>query len=82
MNLKQSIAFICAQAAIGLSVVAPAYAADDEGGIAEVVVTAQKRSEKVQDVPISITAFTAEALSGARCRQRGLAVGHFAERHP
>jgi len=62
MNLKQSIAFICAQAAIGLSVVAPAYAADDEGGIAEVVVTAQKRSEKVQDVPISISAFTAEAL--------------------
>ena len=33
-----------------------------EGGIAEIVVTAQKRSENVQDVPISISAFTASAL--------------------
>ncbi|WP_408590840.1 TonB-dependent receptor [Novosphingobium sp.] len=36
--------------------------AKDDGGIAEIVVTAQKRSENVQDVPISITAFTAESL--------------------
>jgi len=33
-----------------------------EGGIAEIVVTAQKRAENVQDVPIAITAFTAGAL--------------------
>jgi iron complex outermembrane receptor protein len=32
-------------------------------GLEEVVVTAQKRVENVQDVPISITAFSAEALA-------------------
>ena len=34
-----------------------------EGGIAEIVVTAQKRTEDVQDVPIAISAFTADTLS-------------------
>jgi iron complex outermembrane recepter protein len=37
--------------------------AADDGGIAEIVVTAQKRAENVQNVPISITAFTAETLA-------------------
>jgi iron complex outermembrane recepter protein len=35
----------------------------DDGGIQEIIVTAQKRSENVQNVPISITAFTAESLA-------------------
>jgi len=34
----------------------------DAGGIAEIVVTAQKRAENVQDVPIAISAFTSDAL--------------------
>jgi iron complex outermembrane recepter protein len=41
----------------------PAADAAPTGGIAEIVVTAQKRAQDVQDVPIAITAFTAESLS-------------------
>ncbi|WP_353228233.1 TonB-dependent receptor [Novosphingobium sp.] len=40
----------------------PADAAPATGGIQEIVVTAQKRSENVQNVPIAISAFTASAL--------------------
>ena len=36
--------------------------AADTGGLAEVVVTAQKRTENIQDVPISIQAFGTEKL--------------------
>ncbi|OYY90324.1 MAG: TonB-dependent receptor [Sphingomonas sp. 28-66-16] len=34
----------------------------DESRLADIVVTAQKRAQNVQDVPIAISAFTAEAL--------------------
>ena len=40
----------------------PASTPPTEGGIQEIVVTAQKRSENVQNVPIAISAFTANAL--------------------
>jgi iron complex outermembrane recepter protein len=53
--------------AFAAMMVSPAFAQDaaeeQQGGIQEIVVTAQKRSENVQDVPIAISAFTAEALS-------------------
>ena len=43
---------------------APAYAqkADNSGGLDEVVVTAQKRTEKMQDVPVAILALGTEKL--------------------
>lgn len=41
---------------------ADAAAKPATGGIQEIVVTAQKRSENVQNVPIAISAFTASAL--------------------
>jgi iron complex outermembrane recepter protein len=41
--------------------------ADDSGGLAEIVVTAQKRSSTVQETPISIT-----AVSGADLQDRGI----------
>ncbi|WP_340267768.1 TonB-dependent receptor [Sphingobium mellinum] len=68
---KTTIALLLASSAF---VAAPAIAQDgrqvattgdgnaDQGGIADIVVTAQKRAENVQDVPIAISAFTTEAL--------------------
>jgi iron complex outermembrane recepter protein len=45
----------------------PAYAQDaeteEESGIAEIVVTAQRRQESAQDVPIAISAFSADQLA-------------------
>lgn len=35
---------------------------NDQGGLAEIVVTAQRRSENIQNVPIAITAVTGQAL--------------------
>src|SRR5436309_3317707 len=40
----------------------PVDAAKNDGGIADIIVTAQKRSESVQNVPIAISAFGGEAL--------------------
>ena len=40
-----------------------AYAAAPEGEIADIVVTAQRRTESIQNVPITIQAFTAETLN-------------------
>jgi outer membrane receptor protein involved in Fe transport len=41
---------------------APADDAAAAGGVTEVVVTAQRRSENIQDVPIAIQAFTGDTL--------------------
>lgn len=44
---------------------APAADAAQSSGLEEIVVTAQRRSEKLQDVPIQITAFTSQAIEDA-----------------
>ena len=40
----------------------PAAAADQDTGIDEIIVTAQRREENLQDVPISVSAFGADAI--------------------
>jgi iron complex outermembrane recepter protein len=42
---------------------AQAAPAADEAGIADIVVTAQRREENLQDVPISVSAFSAEQIA-------------------
>ena len=44
---------------------APAAAQADEGGVADIVVTAQRREESLQKVPLSIVAIGREALKNA-----------------
>lgn len=51
--------------ALSLAPFVPAHAADDELRIEEVVVTARKRAESLQDVPIAITAFTEQTIERA-----------------
>ena len=41
-------------------------ASSDNGGLQEIVVTAQKREQSMQDVPIAVTAFTQESLQANR----------------
>ena len=65
MNAKLSyaIAVILGGSSAGLVIAAPA--SDTETGsdtISEIIVTAQRRSESIQDVPISIQALTAQTL--------------------
>ena len=47
---------LCATAAAGLLFASPAVAQTESGELEEVVVTAQKRAESVQDVPAAISA--------------------------
>jgi iron complex outermembrane recepter protein len=63
--MKTTFATLMAGTALLLAM--PAFAqdapAEDQGGIPDITVTAQKRAENVQDVPIAISAFTADALA-------------------
>ena len=45
---------------------AAAPAQPEEGGLEEIVVTAQKRAENLQSVPVSVTALSSEAIANQR----------------
>ncbi len=61
---RATVALTAAAALLQLFCNAPVRAADPDqpGGLAEVVVSAQFREEKLQSTPIAITAFTAENM--------------------
>ncbi len=51
------------------AIAAPAFAQEAEesiGGLREIIVTAQKREQSLQDVPIAVTAVTGESLAANR----------------
>src|SRR5229473_2960090 len=62
-KLSYAIATILSGSTIGLSHLAAAADPSDIEGIQEIVVTAQRRAENLQDVPITIQALTAETLT-------------------
>ena len=61
-------------AALAAAIAAPALAQESaqpqesSGGIAQIVVTAQKRAENVQDVPLAVTAFNSGTLEAFKIR--------------
>jgi iron complex outermembrane recepter protein len=60
-----SPAVVAIRAAVALALMATpslAQQAADDGGLEEIVVTAQKRAENLQDTPIAVTALTGDVL--------------------
>ncbi|PXA82842.1 TonB-dependent receptor [Nostoc sp. 3335mG] len=73
ISVKALSASGCALAAMSVATIAsaqtapPAYTATtSSGGLAEIVVTAQKRSQNLQDVPVAVTALPSKALQANR----------------
>ena len=65
MSLRPSGFTIASAIALGLGATPNAFAQDasaDSQSLEEVIVTAQKRDEKLQNVPIAVSAFTGEQL--------------------
>ena len=68
MTIKGTIALLCSASAAAIMVPAPVQAAaatTESGGIEEIVVTAQRRTERLENVPMSMTALTPDALEKA-----------------
>lgn len=67
MSVQFRTSLHIAAAVTALAASAPALAQESEspGGIGEIVVTAQKRAQNLQDVPISVTAFDSTAIREA-----------------
>jgi len=68
MSKPWKVLWLATGAAAAMAAAAPAASAQTEGDgteIAEVVVTSQRREERLQDVPLAVTAATAERLSQA-----------------
>lgn len=75
--IKDSLVIATTALTIGLgSMAAPVFAQEEslddlDGVLDEVIVTAQRRAENIQDVPISMTVFSEEQLSNANLSNSG-----------
>jgi len=58
MNLR--LAFACGASAIALAAASPSWAQETGFTIEELVVTAEKREQSLQDVSVAVTAYTSE----------------------
>ncbi len=61
MNIKRSVAGKCCVFAVA-TLCAPFASAQQESLIEEITVTAQKREQNIQDVPVAVTAFSGRML--------------------
>ena len=69
MNTITIAARICAGISAGILLASPAYSEESSAGmLEEIIVTAQKRAESLQDVPISITALSGDQLAKRQVR--------------
>src|SRR4249919_3234176 len=62
MHASRNVSRPLVASAVALALSAPAWAASDDEVLSEVVVTAERRSQNLQDVPISASVFTGEQL--------------------
>src|SRR5947208_1505181 len=67
MKLRIPLALACTASLFSLVQPAPAFAQADQpsastAGLEEIIVTARRKEEKLQSVPVAITAFTPAAL--------------------
>src|SRR3984957_18050383 len=61
-KLSYAIAAILSGSGLGIAYAAPATDTSDAEGIQEITVTAQRRTESIQDVPVTIQALTGDQL--------------------
>src|SRR3989344_3076123 len=66
---RSALAYGCATVALGGAASAQTSAQPAAGVVEEIVVTAQRRAESLQDVPVTVTAFGAETVQEARIRE-------------
>ena len=68
--MRNLLALIISVALLPLAVISlPALAQDSTGALEEVTVTAQRREQNLQDVPISVTAFTGAELERSNIKE-------------
>ena len=66
MSVCLSIGGLCSLHATAAQAQEAAAPAEESGGVQEVVVTAQKRAESLQKVPVSVTALTGDQLGAIK----------------